>query len=194
MTERPELTRELRGETFLRFYYLKEELIAFCRANGLSVSGGKQELTERIAWFLNTGAALPATRRRSIGGRGDDAPLFMDRKIGEGFTCTESYRSFFRERLGSGFTFNVAFQKWLKEHPDQTLGDAVEAYRRIREAKKTEKTEIGRQFEYNTYIRDFFADNPDASLKKAIRCWNYKKNLPDSHHYEPSDLKNAADK
>ena len=50
------------------------------------------------------------------------------------------------------------------------------------------KTEIGRQFEYNTYIRDFFADNPRKSLHDAIVCWNYKKGLPGHHRYEQSDL------
>ena len=50
------------------------------------------------------------------------------------------------------------------------------------------KTEIGGQFEYNTYIRDFFADNPGKSLHDAIVCWNYKKGLPGHHRYEQSDL------
>lgn len=50
------------------------------------------------------------------------------------------------------------------------------------------KTEIGGQFEYNTYIRDFFADNPGKSLHDAIVCWNYKKGLQGHHRYEQSDL------
>ncbi len=54
--------------------------------------------------------------------------------------------------------------------------------------KKTGKTTIGKQFEYNTYIRDFFADNPGKSLKDAIRCWNYKKSLSGHHRYESTDL------
>ena len=30
MNERPNLTKELKVETFLNYYYLKEELINFC--------------------------------------------------------------------------------------------------------------------------------------------------------------------
>ena len=48
---------------------------------------------------------------------------------------------------------------------------------RKREEKKKGKTAIDRQFEYNTYIRDFFADNEGRSLEEAIRCWKYKKGL-----------------
>ena len=51
------------------------------------------------------------------------------------------------------------------------------------------QTAIGKQFEYNTYIRDFFADNKGASLDDAIRCWKYKKSLKGQNKYERSDLK-----
>jgi len=34
---------------------LKEEPVAFCRVNGLPMSGGKVEITERIGYFLDTG-------------------------------------------------------------------------------------------------------------------------------------------
>ena len=46
MSERPDLNKELDGKTFRSFYYLKEELVGFCRENNLPVSGGKIELTE----------------------------------------------------------------------------------------------------------------------------------------------------
>jgi hypothetical protein len=58
MNERPELNRELNGMTFRNFYYLKQELVEFCRENALPVSGGKIELTDRIACFLDTGKVL----------------------------------------------------------------------------------------------------------------------------------------
>ena len=51
------------------------------------------------------------------------------------------------------------------------------------------QTAIGKQFEYNTYIRDSFADNKGASLDDAIRCWKYKKSLKGQNKYERSDLK-----
>ena len=54
--------------------------------------------------------------------------------------------------------------------------------------KKNRKTVIDKQFEYNTYIRDFFADNPGRTLDDAIKCWKYKKQLPGHNHYEQTDL------
>lgn len=55
MNDRPVLDRNLDSKTFRDFYYLKEELVNFCRENSIPVSGGKIEITDRIAYFLETG-------------------------------------------------------------------------------------------------------------------------------------------
>lgn len=55
MSEKPSLNRELDSKTFKEYYYLKNELVDFCRKNNLQITGGKLELTERIANFLDTG-------------------------------------------------------------------------------------------------------------------------------------------
>ena len=62
-------------------------------------------------------------------------------------------------------------------------------YYKILEDKKNNKTTIDKQFEYNTYIRDFFNDNKDKTLDDAIKCWKYKKSLKGSNKYEKEDLK-----
>ena len=66
--ERPELNIELDGQTFRNFYYLKEELVAFCREYNLPVTGGKIEFTNIIAHFLDTGEIIEAssTKKKNI--------------------------------------------------------------------------------------------------------------------------------
>lgn len=39
MSERSKLDKNLDGKTFREFYYLKEELVDFCRKYGLPTSG-----------------------------------------------------------------------------------------------------------------------------------------------------------
>ena len=187
MSERPKLNKELNAITFRSFYYLKQEFADFCKENGLPATGSKAEPTDRIAYFLDTGSVLKPTAERktavSIG------TLTEDTVIEPNIVCSEKHRAFLCEKIGKSFSFNVSFQKWLKANAGKTYGDAIRAYYRILEEKKQRKTEIGRQFEYyNTYIRDFFADNPEKNLHDAIVCWNYKKNLPGHHRYEHSDL------
>ncbi len=186
MNDRPNLNKELDSKTFLSFYYLKEELIDFCRENNLPVSGGKIELTERIAYYLDTGKILKVSVKRktsvNIGLITEDSIIEPD------FVCSEKHRTFFKEKIGKAFSFNVLFQKWLKNNAGKTYKDAIEAYYRISEEKKKGKTTIDKQFEYNTYIRDFFEDNQGKSLEDAIRCWKYKKSLQGHNRYEKSDL------
>lgn len=187
MSERPELNRGLDGATFRNFYYLKQELVVFCRENDIPVSGGKIELTDRIACFLDTGKVLPsrAVKRKATG---KVTQITDDTIIEENLACSETHRAFFIQRIGKGFSFNVPFQKWLKANAGKTYGEAVEAYYRILEEKKNGKTAIAAQFEYNTYIRDFFTENHGRSLEDAIACWKYKKSLPGHNRYEQSDL------
>lgn len=149
-------------------------------------SGSKAELTERIACFLETGRIIMPTAKRKVSAMTGE--ITDDTVIEENIVCSEKHRAFFKARIGSSFSFNVAFQKWLKGNAGKTYAEAVEAYSRILEEKKKSRTVIDKQFEYNTYIRDFFADNKGKSLEDAIRCWKYKKSIEGHNRYERSDL------
>ncbi len=186
MENRPELSGRLSAEAFRSYYYLKEELVAFCKAAGLPAGGGKLEITERIARYLDTGAAPPA---RPASRPASGAPVLTeDAVIEENLVCSERHRAFFREKLGASFSFNVPFQRWLKANAGKTYAEALDAYQRLLAQKRAKALPIDRQFEYNAYIRAFFADNPGKTLGQAIRCWQYKKGLAGTHAYDPSDL------
>lgn len=186
MTERPILDRHLDSKTFRDFYYLKEELADFCKKNGLPATGGKTEITNRIAYFLDTGKVLsaPAKRKKTVA----ITHISEDTKIEPDLVCTERHRAFFKEQIGKSFSFHVAFQKWLKNNAGKTYQEAICAYNQIIENKQKGKSAIDKQFEYNAYIRDFFAANKGKSLKEAIRCWKYKKQFKGHHRYERADL------
>ena len=184
--ERPALDQSLDSKTFRNFYYLKTELVDFCKKHGLPSSGGKIKLTDQIAHYLDTGEIRAASTGKQKGTT--ISKITVDTEIEENLVCSQQHRAFFKEHIGKSFSFNVSFQKWLKSNAGKTYQDAITAYYQILKEKKTNKTQIDSQFEYNTYIRDFFAENQGKSLKDAIRCWNYKKQLPGHNRYELSDL------
>lgn len=186
MQDRPVLDKSLDSKTFREFYYLKEELVDFCRKNNLPTFGGKIEITDRIACYLDTGKAPSekAVKKKPPA----IAEINENTEIEPNFVCSEKHRTFFKERIGKGFSFNVAFQKWLKCNTGKTYKEAITAYYQILENKKMGNTEIDKQFEYNTYIRDFFADNKGKSLEEAIKCWKYKKQIQGHNRYEKTDL------
>lgn len=184
---RPELNNQLDGKTFKEYYYLKEELIDFCRRNNLQTTGGKIELTDRISKFLDTGERISKvydSRRTKI-----IDEITLESIIEDNFVCSEKHRAFYKKEIGKSFSFNVLFQKWLKSNAGKTYKDSIEAYYKILEDKKNNKTTINKQFEYNAYIRDFFNDNKDKTLDDAIKCWKYKKSIKGHNKYEKEDLK-----
>ncbi len=52
--ERPPLDNDISPLDFNDFYWLKEELVEFCKNNDIKTFGGKIELTKRIQHFLLT--------------------------------------------------------------------------------------------------------------------------------------------
>lgn len=186
MSERPILDMNLDSKTFKEFYYLKEELVNFCKNNNLQATGSKEELTDRIIEFLETGKKTFKTHNKVKTNTPDI--ITLDTKIESNFVCSEKHRKFYKEQIGNNFSFNVLFQKWLKNNTGKTYQESIEAYYQILEDKKKNKSTIDKQFEYNTYIRDFFECNKDKSLDDAIKCWKYKKSLKGHNKYEKEDL------
>lgn len=185
MKNRPDLSITMNREALTQYYYLKTELIAFCRTHALQTTGNKQELINRIALFLETGQKSSVQRKRV---KPAAKIIHLDELIGTNFVCTQAHRAFYQEHIGKQFHFFVAFQKWLKNNPDKTYRDSIQAYYQLLTEKKQRITVIEPQFEYNAYIRAFFQDNQDKTLSQAITCWNYKKSAEGSHQYEASDL------
>lgn len=99
MAARPDLSREIDSKTFRNFYYLKEELVVFCRENGLSSSGSKIELTDRIAHFLDTGEVKIVKRKVVLRKNANVGNVTIDTKIEENFVCSEKHRAFFKKQL-----------------------------------------------------------------------------------------------
>lgn len=186
MDKRPDLTRNLSSTAFKSYYYLKQELVDFCKEIGLQATGSKLELVDRITHFLDTGEKVITLKKKvkptNIGAITEDSVIEAN------FVCSEKHRIFFKSKIGSSFSFNVPFQKWLKSNTGKSYKEAIEAYYLILEEKKNGKRSIDKQFEYNTYIRDFFNDNDNKALDDAIKCWKYKKGLKGHNRYEKSDL------
>ena len=189
---RPDLTKDISVQCFKDFYWLKQELQTFCRENGLSASGSKVEISERIEIFLQTGE-IKAPIRKSKDNRKAvlQKELSLDTVITENHRCSQDVRAFFKSVIPA-FHFSTYIQEYFKRHTGKTYRDVVQAWYEEEERKKdpTYVKKIGPQFEYNQFIRDFFADpkNKGKSHKEAIKAWNNSKKLPGSNRYDPNLL------
>ncbi len=55
MEERAPIEEIVTGAELLRWYWLKSEVEAEAKRRGIPLTGSKDEITQRIAYFLDTG-------------------------------------------------------------------------------------------------------------------------------------------
>ena len=58
--ERPDISEVSDADAFDRWYWLRAELVRKARQLGLSTSGNKQVLRDRVLTYLRDGRSLPA--------------------------------------------------------------------------------------------------------------------------------------
>jgi hypothetical protein len=194
--KRPELNDKLTVNTFKNFYWLKKELIAFCKIHGISQVGGKREIAERISTFLQSGEVINHKEEKKTSNfNWHQSRLSLDTIITDNYKNTRNVRLFFTEQIGSHFRVHVPFIEWMRTHVGKTMKDAIDEWHKFDELRKNTnyQTEIAPQFEYNRYIRDFLADNPGKSTKEAIRFWKLKRSKAGSPTYSKMDLQLTED-
>lgn len=184
---RPLLTKDIPLDDFLHYYWLKEELQQFCRAHGLSASGSKIDITNRIHVYLQTGEILKPVRSRSMKQSPTDTNLSLDTIILEGHRCSQHVRHFFKQHIPN-FHFSTYIQQYFKDNIGKTYQDVVNAWHEEQQKLKdpTYKKQLAPQFEYNQFIRDFFSDpaNQGQTKHDAITAWNMIKSQPGQHTYK----------
>lgn len=94
---RPNLTKDISVESFIDFYWLKEELQSFCGENGISASGSKIEISERIKTFLQTGEIKKNIKKSKVNKKIEpQVGLSLDTVITENHRCSQIVRAYFK--------------------------------------------------------------------------------------------------
>jgi Domain of unknown function (DUF6434)/SAP domain-containing new25 len=191
---RPDITTIQTGEDLKKWYWLKEEVVAYCKSVSIPYSGSKFEIIDRIAEALDKGLKNEKKSKNTVivsKMEWHKADLTLETVITDSYKNGQNVRRFFTEQCGQNFSFNIEFMAWIKANVGKTLKDAVEEWLRIAAKSKDKrfKTDIPKGNQFNQYMRDFFADNPDKTIKEARYFWQLKRALPlGLHKYERSDL------
>lgn len=184
---RPSLTKEITVKEFKNYYWLKKELQVFCRENRISPSGSKRDIAERVEIFLRTGEIQKRVRKSKEIRKADfQVELSLDTVITEDHRCSQKVRAFFKTVIPN-FHFSTYIQNYFKDNIGKTYLDVVTAWNKEEARRKdpSYKTKIGLQFEYNQFIRDYFANpkNQEKRREKAVKAWHTIKKLPGSNKY-----------
>jgi len=191
MDKRPKLNKNISSKDFSDFYWLKEELIDFCRDIGINTSASKIELSRRILKFLNTGEIIKKRENKILKLPKATAPITKNTILGVDKRSYKEKKNFLQLAIGKRFHFTVYLLEYFKKNTGKrTYGDLIKQW--YKEQAKREnlhfKTKIAPQFEYNAYIRGFLKDNSDKTKKEAIKYWKIKKSLRGDNTYKITDL------
>ncbi len=191
--ERPILDRNISIKDFKDFYWLKEELLNFCRETGISGVGGKIEITNRIIEYLETGEVIKKVAIKKPKLPKASQPISKETVIGIEYRTYKEKKEFFKSIIGNKFHFTTHLLDYFKKHTGKkTYSDLINEWYKEQELKKDPNfiKDIAPQFEYNTYIRDFLKDNPNKSKTDAIKYWKIKRAKRGNNKYAGSDLEN----
>ncbi|PIE51991.1 cytoplasmic protein [Candidatus Fermentibacteria bacterium] len=189
--EKPILDEKISVQDFKDFYWLKDELIKFCRKNGISYVGGKIEITNRIIEYLETGKITKPKTTRQKRLPKPTKPLTLETIIGVDYRSYKEKKEFLRSIIGKQFHFTIHLLDFFKQNAGKkTYGDIVAEWHKEQKLKNDPNfvKEIAPQFEYNNYIRDFTKANPNMTRKDAIKYWKLKKSIAGDNKYSEEDL------
>ncbi|HEX4044430.1 MAG TPA: DUF6434 domain-containing protein [Gammaproteobacteria bacterium] len=187
MEQKPKLTQSISLDTFKNHYWLKVELIAFCKDNDLSATGSKQEIIHRIEIFITTGRKIKPAPNSSPGTRDSLQPITFDTPV-VNYKNDAATRQFFVERIGQHFRFDAFLRQFSNKSnitKGLTYGDLVNGWLAEESKRNTPlyKSNISEQFEYNQFTRDFFANEKEKSRSDAINAWKLIKAVPGARTY-----------
>jgi len=159
---------------FRDYYWLLSELAEFCRAQGLPTSGGKVEITDRIAAHLDGRPVRRAKRPPRTGAM--PTRFSPTTRIGAGWRCTSELRQFLQDHLERKITFDARLRGLIHDGQGRSLGDVIDEWQNV----PSETTDIAPQFEYNRFIRAFRAAHIGGTHQQAIKAWAKWRDTPAS--------------
>jgi len=188
---RPILDKNIKVLDFKDFYWLKVELVEFCREIGISSSGGKIEIANRISEYLETGKVPEKASKKQPKLPKPIQEITRNTILGIEYRTYKEKKEFLKSVIGNHFHFTIHLLDYFKENAGKkTYEDLIKEWYKEQELRKDPNfvKEITPQFEYNIYIRDFMKDNSNKTRNDAIKYWKIKKAKPGNNKYSKSDL------
>tara|TARA_Y100000588_G_C14268646_1_gene931201 strand:- start:1340 stop:2044 length:705 start_codon:yes stop_codon:yes gene_type:complete len=178
-SEKVPITASLSAETFRLHYYSKIELIEFCRSIGISTSGLKNQLNERVEEFLKTGQVSLKPVKKVTTKPDSVIGLSLD-KIVVNYKSDPLTRAFFEKHILDFTGFSALVQKKIKQRlacaEKFTYRDAINMHKAFLRDKKEAKTSgiatkvAHDSCQYNQFLIDYRHDET-VKIHSAKDAW-----------------------
>ncbi len=129
MSERPVLDKNISLKDFEDFYWLKSELVKFCREVGIGSGGGKIEIADRISEYLKTRKVIKKARVKKLKLPKATQPITEETVIGIEYRTYKEKKEFLKVAIGSNFHFTVHLLGYFKKNAEKkTYGDLIKEW------------------------------------------------------------------
>jgi hypothetical protein len=172
-TARPDPDEVVTSSQLLGWYWTRAQLDQIARRLGVSKSGNKATLTQRLEHHLDGIPAREAPRPRVAPQL--TPPFDPSDVVPPGQRMTRALRDWFVERVGSSFRFDFYMRAFFTDPAGRTLSDAIDLWHATRDAPAPQ---IGAQFEYNRFTRAFRQAHPEATRSDLLEAWQRYKDTP----------------
>lgn len=193
---RPPFSLQMSKSDFNGFYWYKEELAGICRSQGLSSSGTKAELEQRIRQLLDGEVAIePRKEAARIRQKKKPQVITLEtRLIPDGFSFNQTAREFFQQYYGvKKFSFTKEMASALRdaekrEDFDMTVADLIAVYESGQPSSAAEE----KTYQWNRFVKAFHTDPLTKSYKNKLKIaaflWKEVRSQQGSKEYHPSLL------
>ena len=177
-TPTPLLDKTLSADVFRQHYYDKKELMDFCRSVGISTSGLKNDLNDRIDVYLRTGSVTVVSPTKRLTTPDSDRGLSLTQRV-VNYKSDPTTRAFFQKHLPLFTGFSALVQKQIKQRLSDgesfTYADALDMHQAFLKDKAAFKangqaTVVAHDScQYNQFFIDYSHDDAPKihSLKEA---------------------------
>ena len=189
--ERPNLNPDISLDDYLNYYWLKAEMVSFCRKVGINPDGWKLEIHDRIIEYLTTRKIVKKKVSSTKVQSNDEVfNITLDTIVNSSFKRNPETTAFFKE-VDSRFHYSVRLNQYIRNNIGEiTYGDIIVEWKKEHNQKRRgiKTTPDLPQCEYNQFIKDYLADNKNRCFKDAVNAWNVKKKMRGDNIYHREEL------
>lgn len=187
---KPKLDRNISLDDYLNYYWLKKDLVKFCKDIGINSDGWKLEIHERIVEYLTNHVILKKEETKTRQKSTEIQELKLDMKVTKSFKRNPQTTAFFKS-IDSRFRYSVRLNQYIRNNIGKiTYQDIMDQWYEEYELKKKgiKTTPALPQCEYNQFVKDYMEDNKNRNFKDAVAAWNFKKSMRGDNIYHREEL------
>jgi hypothetical protein len=188
----PQLRKGLSADVFKQHYYDKNELMDFCRSVGISTTGLKQDLNDRIEIYLRTGLVTVVQPAKTSKRADSEEGLSLSKQV-VNYKSDPITRAFFARHIPEFTGFSALVQKQIKQRLADgetfTYSDAIEMHKaflqnRVHARVTGQATTVAHDScQYNQFSIDYNHDQ-SRKLHAMIDAWMLVRNSAGAKTYQ----------